>query len=644
MFSLRSRDRMVRIVLGVVLGFVSLGMLLYLVPMPNAPLEAGTEGLADVAGERITVSDVLRQMDWLGRQQPIPPQLRGFYAQQVFDQMVFERLLGVQAARMGIRVGDDELARAVRELLPDAFPNGHPVSPEQYAALVQQRFGLDVASFERQLRQSLLEQKFRRLVTAAVTVRPEEVEEEFHRRNDKAKIEYVLVQPSALEARIHPSEAELRAYYEAHRSTYQVPEQRSARYLLISLARLRQLTTVSEDALRAAYQQQIDRYRIPERVHVQHILFMTVGKTDAEIAEIEKKAREVLAQARRGIDFASLARQYSEDPGTKDKGGDLGWIVRGQTVPEFEKVAFGLSPGTISDLVRTPYGFHIIKVLAHEPAHTESFEQVRGQLEKELVDQQVERQANRAADQLADLVRQSNRQPLESLLQRLDPSLRAAAVLGQTPLVSVNQTLPELGNSRDLQDALFGLSSGQLSEPIRVESGYVVLSVARVVAAHPGSFEEVRQRIEQEFRQQKATEQARALAEAVYRRCQQGEPFDRVAQQEHLAVKTAEFARADSVPDLGSAELLQAAFRVPVGQVVSPVADGSNWVVYRVVARTVASAEDFARQRDTIAAELLATKRAAAFEAFRHALEEQMKREGKLKINAENLKRLTAAG
>lgn len=644
MFNLRNRERMVRIVLGVVLGFVSLGMLLYLVPMPNAPLEAGTEGLADVAGERITVSDVRRQMALLGRQQPIPQQLRGLYAQQIFDQMVFQRLLAVEASRLGIGVSDDELARAVQEVLPEAFAGGRPVSPEQYAALVQQRFGMDVPSFERELRQSLLERKFRRLVTAGITVTPDEVRDEFRRRNEKVRIEYVLLDPAALRARIHPTEAELRAYYEAHRSSYQVPEQRAARYLLVSLDRLRKSTQISEDDLRALYQQQIDRYRVPERVHVQHILFMTVGKTDAEIAEIQKKAERVLSELRHGADFATLARQYSDDPGSRDRGGDLGWIVRGQTVPEFEKVAFSLSPGSISDLVRTAYGFHILRVVAHEQAHTESFEQARASLEQTLLADRVEREAEQAADRLADRVRQSNRQPLENLLGALEGPARAAAELGETPLVAVNQPIAGLGNSRDLEDALFGLSVGQLSEPIRVESGYVVLSVTKIVPAHAGSYEEVRDRVQDDYLREKSAELARALAQELYQQCRQGAPLQRAAAARQLEDKTGEFTRTDSIQGIGPAQTLAAAFRLQAGQLAEPVAVGQSWVVYRVLERIEPPAEEFARQKDTIAEELLAARQAAAFEAFRRSLEDQMKREGKLRINTENLKRLTASG
>src|SRR5205809_4798624 len=142
---------------------------------------------------------------------------------------------------------------------------------------------------------------------------------------------------------------------------------------------------------------------------------MTVGKTDAEVEEIKKKAEDVLKQVKKGGKFEDLAKKYSEDRGSKDKGGDLSWITQGQTVPEFEKTAFSLTPGTVSDLVKTQYGFHIIKVLEKETAHTKPFEEVKDSIRAPLMLARADDQASRIADQLAAAVRKSNKTPLAAL-------------------------------------------------------------------------------------------------------------------------------------------------------------------------------------------------------------------------------------
>src|SRR5438034_7675425 len=151
----------------------------------------------------------------------------------------------------------------------------------------------------------------------------------------------------------------------------------------------------------------IQQYQVPNRVHAEHILFMTVGKTDAEVEEIKKKAEDVLKQVKKGGKFEDLAKKYSEDRGSKDKGGDLSWITQGQTVPEFEKTAFSLTPGQVSDLVKTQYGFHIIKVVEKETAHTKPFEEVKDSLRANFLPTQADRQASAIADQLTTAIRQS---------------------------------------------------------------------------------------------------------------------------------------------------------------------------------------------------------------------------------------------
>ena len=140
----------------------------------------------------------------------------------------------------------------------------------------------------------MLANKFRSIVTDGITVTPAEIAQEFRWRNEKVKIAYVLIKPEDLAASIHPSDSDLASYFAKNSSRYQIPEKRSARYALLDLAKLRSRTQVSDDELQAYYNSHIDEYKVQNRVHVEHILFKTVGKTDAEIAEIRQKAEDVL--------------------------------------------------------------------------------------------------------------------------------------------------------------------------------------------------------------------------------------------------------------------------------------------------------------------------------------------------------------
>jgi peptidyl-prolyl cis-trans isomerase D len=479
-------------------------------------------------------------------------------------------------------------------------------------------------------------EKFRRLVTASVSVSPSEIENEFRRRNEKVQIEYALVKPAELASSIHPTDAELSAYFSKNAGRYQVPEKRSARYALLDLAKLRESATVSDDALRAYYNAHLDQYKVENRAHVEHILFKTIGKTDAEIAEIRQKAEDVLKKAKSGANFEDLAKKYSEDDATKPKGGDLGWIVEKQTVPEFEQAAFSVPKGSVSDLVKTQYGFHIIKVLDRETAHTKPFEEVRASIVPLLTDQKLSADANNISTQMAAAVRQSNRQSLDDLARKFNLKL------GETQPASVTDPVGDLGNTPELHQALFQLRSGELSQPFQLPQGYVILTPKEIQPAHQGTLAEVHDKVLADYQQEKSIELAKTKADELAKRVQSGEAFDQAAKALGLTVVTpAPFARNGSVQDVGSAKVLEAAFGMPVGQ-SSPAAQvGGNWLVYRIVSHQPVNPEDLAAQSAQIKDQLTQAKQAAAFDAFRTALEDRLKKEGKLNVNDDAMKRLS---
>ncbi len=270
------------------------------------------------------------------------------------------------------------------------------------------------------------------------------------------KLDYAFIKPEDLQAKVTVDDAEIKAAYEKNKARYQVPEKRVVRYAIVDVNQIRQGIQISDAKLEAIYKQNIQQYEVPNRVHVEHILFLTVDKLDAEVQEIKKRAEDVLKQAKSGRNFEDLAKKYSEDPGTKDKGGDLGWIVQGQTVPEFEKVASSLPKGSISDLVEERSGFHIIKIIDKETAHTKSFDEVKDSIRAQLLPNEAEKQASDIADKLSQAIRQSNKISLDDLAKQYHLSV------GQTPPVSATDPLIELGNSPDvkLSNTIFRLRQG----------------------------------------------------------------------------------------------------------------------------------------------------------------------------------------
>ncbi len=619
--------------LGIVVGFLGIGMLLYLVPQGTNDL-TGSDAVAQVGDQTISVVDVQNLLSKTTRSGQIPPALLPAYTQQALDQLINEKMLALEADRMGMRVSDEEHADLLKKLVPTAFTGDTFIGMDRYSAEVQARFQMSVPEFETEVKNALLQQKFQALVTDGITASDDEVRDEFRRENEKIKLDYVLIKPEDLQSKVEVSDADLAAYFDKNKAQYVVPERRTIEYAILSLAQLRQRTPVTEDDEKVYYQSHIDQYKLEDRAHVAHILFKTVGITDAEAAEVKKKAEDVLNKAKHGGNFADLAKQYSEDT-TKDKGGDLGWIVRGQTVPEFEAAAFSLPKGSISDLVKTQYGFHIIQVIDRETARTQTLDEVKASIVNQLQQEKAEQLGETASTQIADEIRRGGRVPIADLAKKFNMTT------GEAKLVEANQPLPELGNAPGLMDNIFHQRTGDVSAPIHTDLGYVITSVKDIQQAHPATLAEVHDRVASDYRHEKAVDLAKLRADELAKRAKGGENFAAAAKALGLAVKSSDpVAQTGSIPDLGSAKQFASAFSQPVGQTGDPIPFGQNWAVYRVAQHDSVNQDDFTKQKAKIEEQVLQRKRQTAYDLFRTALKARLQAEGQLHFNADNLKRL----
>ncbi len=631
--ALREKKIGVRIMLGVVVGILGIGMLLYLVPQGTNDL-SGSEAVAQVGDQTISVVDVQNLLNKNTRSSQIPRALLPAYTQQALDQLIDEKMLALEAGRMGLRVSDEEHADLLKKLVPTAFTGDTFIGYDRYSAEVQARFQVSVPEFETEVKNALLQQKFQQLVTDGVRASDDEVREEFRRQNEKIKLDYVLIKPDDLQSKVEVSDADLAAYFDKNKAQYVVPERRTVDYAILTLAQLRQRSQVTDDDEKVYYQSHIDQYKLEDRAHVAHILFKTVGMTDAEAAEIKKKADDVLNKTKHGGNFADLAKQYSEDT-TKDKGGDLGWIVRGQTVPEFEAAAFSLPKGSISDLVKTQYGFHIIQVIDRESARTQTLDEVKASIVNQLQTEKAEQLGETASTQIADEIRRTGRVPIEDLAKKFNMTT------GEAKLVEATQPLPELGNAPGLMDSIFHQRAGDVGAPLHTDLGYVVLSVKDIQPSHPATLAEVHDRVASDYRHGKAVELAKSRAEELAKRTKSGENFAAAAKALGFDVKASELiSRTGSIPDVGSAKQFAAAFTMPVNQTGDPMPLGQNWAVYRVAQHDPVNQDDFAKQKTKIEEQVLQRKRQTAYDLFRTALKARLQQEGQLHFNAENLKRL----
>jgi len=636
----RRKDTAVRVFLGALLVMVCIMLVVTLIPGLTGSTPSDELILAEVRGEAITGNEVTRKISQLTRNRGVPPGMLAFYLPQILEQIVNDRVVMQEAERMGLQVTTDELA-AHLSLNPSFFVDGKFVGRERYEALIESQFGMSVPQFEEYYRSFLLQEKLRRVLTAGLTVSDQEIEREFHRRNDKVKVEYVLLKTNDLKSTLQLSEAEVGDYFKKNRARYEVPERRQFKFVFVDTSKLKDTIPVTQKDLERAYNENKDRFRVQDRVRVSHILLkLPESKSPQDVETVRKKAQALLERLRKGEDFAQLARQNSEDAASTPRGGDLGWITRGQTVPQFEEAAFTLQPGSLSDIIQTQYGFHILKVHERQRAHLQTLEEVR-----DLILPQMRQQlAQAAAEEMARRV--------ENILKKTPGNIQGvAAQLGlpvvDTGLLKRGDPLPQAGASPALDAALFSptLKPNEITPSVTVPAGVVIASLVQISPAHPAELQEVREQVENDLRGEKAGQLAITRMKGLAEQARKQGDLKKAAAAQKLALKTSgAFTRSGSVSDLGTASSLgEGLFSTKVGEILGPVAAVDGQAVLRIVERPEAPAAELAGVKQGLGRELLEGKRYLAYQLFTQQSKARLEREGKLQVNKAAMDRLTAS-
>ncbi len=418
MFDLfRSRAKAVRYLLGAVLMLVAISMVVTLIPGFVGASYAPDDVVAEIGDEVLTTRDVQLVIQQQLRNNAFPRDMTSVFVPMIVNQMISERAVAYQAERMGFRITDADVARSVRAMFPQLFDNGRFAGKDVYAQFLAQN-NLTIPEFESNVRKQLLLERLMNLALEGQVVTDHEIEAEFRRRNEKIKVEYIALNPADYRSSVTLTPEEIREYFEQNKASYKIPEKRDALVLVVDESEIAKTASIPEEQLRRDYQASLDRFRTPERVKVRHILLKTTGKSEQEKQAIKARAEDLLKQLKAGADFAELAKKHSEDTGTAINGGEMDWIVRGQTVENFEKVAFSLQPGQLSDVISTEYGLHIVQLLDKEQARLRPFEEVKDELAEERRRQFVYDRMQSLADQArAELVKAPLRG--EALARRL---------------------------------------------------------------------------------------------------------------------------------------------------------------------------------------------------------------------------------
>jgi peptidyl-prolyl cis-trans isomerase D len=608
--------------------------------------------VATVAGEEVTSHDVLKQAQFMVKQQfrgqnsPMAAQLIPYFAGQAADRLVTEKSLVAEAKRMGLKATDQDVRDELQhgQYASYFFPGGNFIGKEAYENLLASNDTTPQA-FEQSVKDEILTRKLIALVTGSATVSDKEIHDEFEKRNTKIKFDYAVLSQEDLRKGLNPTDAELKAYYEKNKASYNnsIPEKRKLEYVFLDRSKILSGVQVSDQDLQAYYNQHQDDFRVPEQVKVSHILIKTPpagpdGKVDDKaVAEAQKKAQDVLNQVKAGGKFDELAKKYSDDPGSAKQGGELGWIGRGRTVPEFEKAAFSLPKGQTSDLVKSSYGFHIIHVEDKQDAHVKSLDEVRAQIEP-LVKQQ---KAGKLVEEQANAL-------LASV--RADGFDKAAAAKGlnvvNTDFVSKGDPLPGIGVSPQFMNEAFSAHEKDAPNLAQIPQGFAVYQVEGIKPPATPTFEEIRTRVENEFKNERAQQLLEQKVQELSDRAKAEHDLKRAAKELGATLKTSDMVGPEGqVPDVGAMSgPASAAFDLKPGEISGPIsagASGTSGVVIQVLEKEAPPESDFAAKKDQLRDSLLQNKQQELFGVFVAGLRQQMQKDGKIRMNEDEMKKLT---
>jgi len=640
----------VKIVLGALLVLICASMAITLIPGFGSNLGMGSTqpgALATIGDQTVTVAEVQREARAMIRQQfprggPQAAMLLPYFASQAAQQLINEKALVAEARQMGLRVSDEELRDELQhgQLGQMLFPDGKFVGQEQYEDFVQ-RNDMTVPQFESLEKDYILVRKLRALVSSSAFVSDAEVRKEFDQRNTKVKFEYAVITQADILKGLHPTDEELKAFYERNKATYNnsIPEKRKIEYVVVDGSKVGAAAAVTEQDLQTYYDQHRDEYRVPEQVKVSHILIKTPlpapgGKEDEKgIADARSKADDVLKQVKAGGDFAKLAEKYSDDPGSAKAGGELGWIGRGRTVPEFEKAAFSLGKGQTSDLVKSSYGFHIIRVEDKQAAGVKTFADVKGEIEEKVRQEKITHATEAAANALLSQARS-------------DGFDKAAAAKGDTPVTtdffSRTDSLPGLAANPQFMDAVFNEPDKAPADVVQVPQGYVVFQLVAIKPPATPSFEEIRSKVESEFKNERAAFLLQQKTQELSDRAKAGHDLKKAAKDLGATLKESDLVAPDGqVPDIGSMSGASAIFSLKPGDISAPITAGGNGVVAQLLEKQAPTDQDFAQKKDGIRQSLIEAKQNDLFGLFVTNLRKDMENSHKLKVNEEEMKNLS---
>jgi peptidyl-prolyl cis-trans isomerase D len=641
---LQTDNRITKALLVVVIGAASVSMVVYLIPGLTGQGAASADTYATIyphwysrflsSGDSVSqqrVSQLARQQ--LQRQHlPDSPFIVNYFEQQAGSQLVRQQILLAEAGRLGIHASDDD----VRDFLHQGqfgqflFPGGQYIGSDRYAAFVANQFNLSVAEFEDEVKQDIAVRRLQALITAGVTVSDKEVRDLYRKQAIKIKFDYAAISSDDVRKSINPSDSDLEAFFKQNGRRYAtaVPEERKITYFAFTPNDLPGgEPKPSQQEIQQYYKAHQSEYQVPDQAKSRHILIKVDAGADAKTdAAAKAKAQGLLKQIQGGANFADLAKKNSDDPGSKDSGGELGPSQKGRMVPEFDKAIFSQKIGDTA-IVKTQFGYHIVQVEERQAAHTQQLNEVLPTIQATLI-----RQKAAAAEE--NFAKSLTSEAIKNGLEKTAAAHHLEVVT--TPMVGPQGVISALADSTQVLGKAFQSKQGDPAQYAPTGEGYAIFQVTGIAPAHAPNFADYKAKIAEDYRDDKLPALLAGKTKELAEKAKSLGDLAKAAKAVGATVKTSDLVgEAGQVPDFGQVgQVAPQLFELKPGDLSGPINAQRTGVVAKILDKQEPSADDIAKNFDQTRDQVLEQRRSDAFSVFLSSLLDDYKKHNRIRMNA----------
>jgi peptidyl-prolyl cis-trans isomerase D len=641
---LQKDTKAVKIMFGVIISAACISMVIYLVPglmsdnsggssatVYATVREPGAWGRLFGESTGVKTDEVAKLAQRQLQQQHYPDFLLPYMMQRAGQILVQRAMLKQAADAMHLEVSDADLVRELRTgpFAEYLFPEGKYVGDDRYIDFVQTAFGTSRADFESQVKDDMELQRLQAMVTGGAAVSDAAVREAYRVQGTKVQFDYAVVSLEELKKTINPADAELQEYFKQNAAKYAkaVPETRKIEYAAFDASKTPGgKAAVSDGEVQAYYSGHQAQYKTEEQVKTRHILIASKTGADAATdAAAKAKAQDVLKQLQAGGKFADLAKKYSEDPGSKDNGGELVLMPTASLDPAYARAAMALNPGQTSGLVRSAFGYHIIQTEQKQAAGVKPLSEV-----KETIVKTIAQDKSGAALQSygTELAAEAKKNGLEKM----------AAAHGlkvvTTDYLEKNAVIGGVSDGTLMLSTAFTTDKGAAPAAISTGDGYAVFTVVDVKAAHAPEFAAYKSHVLDDYRDQKAPALLQAETVKLAARAKELNDLKKAAAELKLPIKTSGLVGEDGqVTDLGAMNGPgAAAFKLAKGGISEAINAGQTGVVLRVTDKQEPTADEMAKNFDATREQLLSKQRNEIFGVFMGTLTDRYEQGGGVRL------------